>query len=156
MLDTLSFASIVLSLLSAGLGTLYVSCHSWSSASSVETEISSGGSDVVSSSDIAADTRMHPPPHPVSCLSHSTPIQMLPEAGPGLAVAFVGAEQSEQREVMWGAEQEEGAGAEVRADGGGGHHKLLDLPDGSLSLLSQGILMRAGRKQPLQSLAKVA
>ena len=61
---------------------------------------------------------------------------MLPEAGPGLAVAYVRAEQSEQREVMWGAEQEEGAGAEVRADGGGGHHKLLNLPDVSLSPLS--------------------
>ena len=61
---------------------------------------------------------------------------MLPEVGLGLAVAYVRAQQSEQWEVMWGPEQEEGAGAEVRGDGAGGHHKLLDLPNISLSPLS--------------------
>ena len=71
----------------------------------------------MSSSDTGARTRVHPPPCPVSCLSRSTPIQVLPEVGLGLAVAYVRAQQLEQQEVMWGPEQEEGAGAEVRGMG---------------------------------------
>lgn len=60
---------------------------------------------------------------------------MLPEVGPGLVVAYVRAEQSEQWEVMWGPEQEEGAGAEVRADGGWGSSQAAR-PSKCLSLSS--------------------
>lgn len=109
----------------------------------------------MSSSDTGARTRVHPPPCPVSCLSRSTPIQVLPEVGLGLAVAYVRAQQLEQQEVMWGPEQEEGAGAEVRGMGLG-VITSCSIFQISLSLLSQGIPMRAGRKQPLQSLAKLA
>ena len=57
--------------------------------------------------------------------------------------------------LMWGPEQEEGAGAAVRGMGLG-VITSCSIFQISLSLLSQGIPMRAGRKQPLQSLAKLA
>ena len=63
---------------------------------------SSGGHDVISSSDTPSGTRgACPTPCPVSCLSCSAPPSWCSlKWGPGLEVAYVRAEQSEQREVM--------------------------------------------------------